>query len=414
MFGEAPLIIVEDRDSLVKTVDLLSRSPVLGVDTESDSFHHYQEKVCLIQISDMERDVIVDPLKVGDLTELGELLGDPARVKILHGADYDIVCLQRDFGFRFRNIFDTMLAAQFLGLPRIGLADLIGHYFGHKIDKKYQRHDWARRPLLDEHLQYARGDTHWLPALREVMARRLRRMDRLGALEEECAHLEERKWTGRSTDAAPYLRIKGSKHVDLPGKKVLRALWDFRDARARQLDRPAFKVMPDPILVEIAQQRPQSDEDLHKILRRGGALSRKYADDLIEAVVRGLADERPIPKRSRPERDPSSSASPRGGGGNVEQLLGPLKSWRNHVVSTDKLNPVVVANNGLLKEIARAAPGDEEALLAVPGIRRWQVRWYGDQILEVVRDATSGGGSGTGRRRRRRRRRGGERADEVS
>ena len=412
MFGEAPLIIVEDRDSLVETIDLLSRSSVLGVDTESDSFHHYQEKVCLIQISDTERDVIIDPLKVPDLTELGDLLGDPSRVKILHGADYDIVCLQRDFGFRFRNIFDTMLAAQFLGLPRIGLADLIGSYFGHKIDKKYQRHDWARRPLLDEHLQYARGDTHWLPALREVMARRLRRSDRLSALEEECALLEERKWTGRRTDPAPFLRMKGSKHVDLEGKKILRALWEFRDARARELDRPAFKVMPDPILVDIARQSPQSDEDLHKILRRGGALSRKYADDLLEAVSRGLADERPIPKPTRPERAPAGAS--RGGGGNVEQLLVPLKNWRNQIVSADKLNPVVVANNGLLKEIARAAPLDEESLLAVPGIRRWQVRWYGDQILEVVREAAaSSSGGGAGRRRRRRRKRG-PRADEAS
>ena len=170
--------------------------------------------------------------------------------------------------------------------------------------------------------------------------------------------------------------------------------------------------MPDPILVDIARQSPQSDEDLHKILRRGGALSRKYADDLLEAVSRGLADERPIPKPTRPERAPAGAS--RGGGGNVEQLLGPLKNWRNQIVSADKLNPVVVANNGLLKEIARAAPLDEESLLAVPGIRRWQVRWYGDQILEVVREAAaSSSGGGAGRRRRRRRKRG-PRADEAS
>ena len=125
-----------------------------------------------MQISDLEADYIVDPLKVEDLSPLKTLLEDPDIVIILHGGDYDVVSLKRDFDIHINNIFDTMIAGQFLGLPKIGLADLIGRYFGHALDKKYQRHDWARRPLEPEHLDYARGDTHWLLALREVMSRR--------------------------------------------------------------------------------------------------------------------------------------------------------------------------------------------------------------------------------------------------
>ena len=109
MFGEAPLIMVEDRESLVKTIDLLSRSPVLGVDTESDSFHHYQEKVCLIQMTANGRDVLIDPLAIESLDVLAPLFADPNRIKIFHDAGYDLVCLARDFGFDFNSFTEKSI-----------------------------------------------------------------------------------------------------------------------------------------------------------------------------------------------------------------------------------------------------------------------------------------------------------------
>ena len=179
MFGDTQLIMVEDDEALIAAVDSMRGAPVVGVDTEADSFHSYQEKVCLVQLSDLNRDYIVDPLKVADMSPLGEIMADPATIKVLHGADYDIVSLKRDFGFQFDNVFDTMISAQFLGFDGVGLADLIRRFFGHKIDKKFQRHDWSKRPLLPEHLDYARGDTHWLPALRELLELFLRRIGRV-------------------------------------------------------------------------------------------------------------------------------------------------------------------------------------------------------------------------------------------
>ena len=103
-----------------------------------------------------------------DTVTLAPIFANPDIVKVLHGADYDVVCLRRDFGFVFKNLFDTMISSQMVGLERVGLADLIDRFFGHKIDKQYQRHDWAKRPLLPEHVEYARGDTHFLLALREI------------------------------------------------------------------------------------------------------------------------------------------------------------------------------------------------------------------------------------------------------
>ena len=107
MFLNTPLIIVDTQEKLVELADQLSKAPVIGVDTESDSFHHYQEKVCLIQFSDLENDFILDPLQVDDMSPLAPIFANPDIVKVLHGADYDVVCLRRDFGFVFKNLFDT-------------------------------------------------------------------------------------------------------------------------------------------------------------------------------------------------------------------------------------------------------------------------------------------------------------------
>ncbi|MBM4367112.1 MAG: ribonuclease D, partial [Deltaproteobacteria bacterium] len=133
MFGQTPLVLVETPESLADCVSALSRARVIGVDTESDSMHHYREKVCLVQVSDLHTDFVIDPLAV-DLAPLGAVLASRDIVKVFHGADYDVVCLKRDFGFELRNIFDTMIASQFLGLPRIGLADLVGTWWGVELD----------------------------------------------------------------------------------------------------------------------------------------------------------------------------------------------------------------------------------------------------------------------------------------
>lgn len=385
MFQDTPLIMVEDDDGLVALVDRLKDAPVIGVDTEADSFHHYKEKLCLIQVSDMENDYIIDPLKLSDLAPFATLLENPDQVKVLHGGDYDVVSLKRDFGFQIRNIFDTMIAGQFLGLPRIGLADLVKRFFGYTIDKQYQRHDWAKRPLLPEHLEYARGDTHFLLALREVLMLRLEVAGRLDAHKEECRILEGREWSGRGSGEADFLRVKKSKTLDTKGKRVLRAVWTYRDQQAQQMDRPAFKVLPGHVLLDLARQQPTTPEALHKIMRPKASMTRKHGDALLEAVKEGLADERPIPKPSRGKSAKRSDRErPREDAPSVDLLLGALKQWRNDVVDREKLAPVVVASNTLLKAIAVHAPRTLEELEAVPEVRSWQVNTYGERILAVL------------------------------
>lgn len=400
MFKLTPLLIVADQQTLEEVARSLLDQPALAVDTEADSLHHYQEKVCLIQISDPTRDIIVDPLQLSDLSPLAEVFSNPAQVKVFHGADYDVVSLKRDFGFETRNIFDTMLASQFLGFERIGLADLINRFFGIEIDKRYQRHDWAQRPLLEEHLDYARGDTHWLLALREVLSYKLEKVGRLEHVLEECSFVEGRQWSGRGIDpSVDFLRVKGTAGLSETSMKVLRALVTYRNDSARELDRPAFKVIPDDRLVALAAELPQTPEALNHIVRPGTPLHRRHADGLLHAVLKGISDETPLPARNR--ASPTARLPVAEGGG--ERLLGPLKAWRNEVVTHQGFSPAVVANNTVLKEIARLAPTTLEALAQVPGIRSWQLRDFGPQIVELIQGAMGEAKPARTKRRRRRR-----------
>ncbi len=420
MFGETPLVMVESVDALAEAVASLRESPVLGVDTESDSFHHYQEKVCLLQISDLSRDYIIDPLQVRDLSPLAPLMQDQRIVKIFHGADYDVVSLKRDFGFRFSNIFDTMVASQFLHLPRIGLADLIGRWFGHAIDKTFQRHDWAERPLLPQHLHYARGDTHFLPALREVLLRRLEAAGRLGPVLEECRILEAREWAGRVHDPSDFLRVKGASALSEAERRVLRALYAYRDREARGMDRPAFKVMPDQVLLEMARAQPKSSDEVTAMMRKGSGLARRHGNGIAAAVTEGLADEAPLPtsqSKEPREKGPPDVLRTR----DAERLLGNLKDWRNRMVGRNNAAPITVASNGLLREIVRYAPRTLDELAQVPDIRQWQLQAHGEALVALVREvagesaesldepASDEGTVSAGKRRRRRRGGGGRR-----
>ncbi len=400
MFGDVPLVLVEDERALQDAAQAMHEQRIIALDIEADSFHHYREKVCLLQFSIPGRDYIVDPLAVPDLSPLGPILADRDRIKVLHGADYDVVSMKRDYGFICRNIFDTMIAARFLNSSHLGLADLLLNNFDVEIDKQYQRHNWARRPLLPEHLDYARGDTHWLLALRELMIYRLERVGWLEAVLEEGRRLEQREWAGRGSHPGDFLRVKGATALDERGKHVLRALYEYRDGCARQMDRPVFKVIPDPVLVAVSRRRPQSVEELVGIVRRRSALMRQHGEGLLRAVATGLADERELPEPPPGRRRRS------GLGSGPSLLLERMRTWRNLKAKRVSLPPSLVASNGLLKEIGRHLPKSSEELRAIDELRDWQVDAFGEEILEIVRNAVAERPApGSGRRRSRRRRR---------
>ncbi|MEE8408118.1 MAG: ribonuclease D, partial [Myxococcota bacterium] len=230
---------------------------VIAVDTESDSFHHYREKVCLIQMTARGVDAIVDPLALESLQPLGELFSDPTRIKIFHDAGYDLICLRRDFEFRMQGVFDTMLASRLLGERSFGLAAILKQRFGHESNKRLQRSDWTRRPLSEVQISYARYDTHFLPELTKILTAELKEAGRWAWAEEEFSRLPEVAERLATRKSGPnrddFWRIRGIRTLSPDVLGRVRELYLERERIAKRLDRPPFKVFGDAVLVDLAQ-----------------------------------------------------------------------------------------------------------------------------------------------------------------
>jgi len=149
------------------------------VDLEADSFYHYFEKVCLIQIATESASYVIDPLALKDLSALHPVFSDPRIRKVFHGADYDIRSLYRDFRIEVENLFDTQSASKFLGLRESGLEALLRSRFHVELNKKYQRADWSQRPLSLEMVEYAAMDTMYLIPLARMLEKELEEKSRL-------------------------------------------------------------------------------------------------------------------------------------------------------------------------------------------------------------------------------------------
>ncbi|MGQ9667238.1 MAG: ribonuclease D, partial [Anaerolineae bacterium] len=206
----APWMLVTAPEQLEQVVQELRRHPLVAVDTESNSLYAYYEQVCLIQLSTPAMDYIIDPLALPDIRPLGELFADSAQQKVFHAAEYDIGTLRRDFGFEFRNVFDTMLAGQLLGVKHLSLAHLLEERLGVHIDKRYQQYNWGHRPLSEAVLAYARLDTHYLLPLRENLLAELRARRLEHVAEEAFRQVEQAVWHRAPADPDAELRREGA------------------------------------------------------------------------------------------------------------------------------------------------------------------------------------------------------------
>jgi len=368
--------ILSDSPGIAALAAELAKEQVLAVDLEADSMHSYQDKVCLLQVSTPSKTVLIDPLAKIDLAPLYPVLADPAIRKIFHAADYDIRCLNRDFGIRIRGLFDTMIASQFLGEEKVGLADVLGKYFNVTLDKKFQRADWSQRPLSGEMIAYAAEDTRHLHDLAELLEGRLEEKGRLSWVAEEFALLEQVKFQGNHGPL--FLRVKGAGTLDRRSLAVLEELLQWRNSEAERRDRPPFKVLGNRELLEIARTTPVNHQALASLSDVPQRVTERYGRALLAAVQRGMeipdSDLPVYPRGERPERDP-----------HAERLLKLLKEWRVQIAGELEMDPGVVINNGLLEEVARRRPRDMVALRAIEGLKNWQAEALGAGLLGVVK-----------------------------
>ncbi len=375
--GAAPFW-VRSEVALTAMVGHLSTAPLVALDTESDGLHNFPEKVCLLQMAHPDgRVYLVDPLLLPNLAPLGDLCADPAVIKVLHGASYDVASLKRDFGFTFRNLCDTMLAAQLLGLPDLGLNGLLGSLLGVVPAPSRQKDDWARRPLSPGQEAYAAGDVRHLIALREVLLAQLRAKGRESWLVEECRDLEGIQPASRVFGAEGYLELKGAKALDRRGLAVLRELFVAREAWAHEFGRPPFRLLGNEAMLCVARERPATSAALLTIPGCTAKVVDRLGGRMLSAVRRGMAvPEDALPVIVRRERPRVPWATQR----RIEVVI----AWRVTVAERLGLDPGVLLPRRLIERVAETAPATLEELERIDGMRHWRVESLGTELLAVL------------------------------
>ena len=337
--------------------------------------HHYREQVCLLQISTETENFIIDPLACPDLSPLVPIFADPAIVKIFHGADYDVRMLHRGFGIEINNLFDTMIACQFLGEPAVGLAAVLKKRFNVELDKKYQQADWSRRPLPPEMLDYAATDTSLLQSLYRQLTKELADKGRLSWVLEECELLSRVRTTERS-DAPLAVRFKGAARMRPQTLAILEGVLRFRDEEAQKRDLPPFKIIGNDSVREIAERNPVSVADLTGISGLSPKLLERYSRSILQAVREGKklpATELPVfASKRKPERSHHQ-----------DERLKKLKEWRTQKSAELGIDAGIMANNALLEELAEL-PSD--TLEGYSGFKEWQSVVFGEELQKIISD----------------------------
>jgi len=354
---------VTDTEDLLSRLAGVHRGP-LAVDTEADSMHHYPEKVCLVQLSFAKVDLLVDPLGGIDLSALQPLLTEPGLQKIMHGADYDLRMLHRDFGLEVCGLFDTMLAARLTGETAFGLAALLQKHLDISLDKKYQRADWSIRPLPGDMEAYAVMDTRHLQRLAELLQAELLRLGREEWAAEEFGRLEKVRWRETAGEQA-YRRVKGSSLLDRRGLACLRELVVMREKAARKADRPPFKILSNELLMKIATEMPQSRSELAAIPRLPASWSRGRRLEMLWEAARAALDmaESLLPE-SRQQTGRRSSKR-------FEKRLRMLCKRRDGLAGELRIEPSLLASKAVLGQVLSKIESGE-APEEVPDLRSWQ------------------------------------------
>ncbi|HEY0969831.1 MAG TPA: HRDC domain-containing protein [Gemmatimonadales bacterium] len=371
-----PLVYIDTTDAVARLADDISGVREIAMDTEGASFHRFVDRVYLLQLSTRERSAIVDPLPIGTPEGLGRLVESPEVEVVFHDADYDLRLLHQDYGWVARNVFDTRIAAQLVGIRSFGLSALLERYFGVKLDKQHQRADWSRRPLTQGMLDYAAQDTRWLLDLRDRLRDELAAKERLSWAREEFERLEAVRWEPEEQVAA-FMRMKGARDLNRRELAVLRELVEWRDGVARALDRSTFRVIGNEALLSMARGQPRTRAALAAVKGMPRGVLEQRGADILAAVERGLAvpdaDLPRFPRAPRWDRDPD-----------FDDRVSRLRAARDRAAERLDLDPGVLCSRDRLETIARKQPRTLDDVRESGTLRNWQVEVIGEELLEAL------------------------------
>lgn len=351
--------------------------PRLALDLEAAGFHRYDDRLSLVQLTAGPVTFLMDPFTIPVDQVLRPVLEDPQVEIVMHGSDYDLRLLDRDLGILPRNLFDTQVAATLLGHQGIGLSALLERYFGVKLSKKFQRADWAQRPIPEEMREYAARDTLYLERLADILTGELEAKGRLPWAREEFEELRKIRFEEPTTED-PVTRVKAARDLEPVEVARLREALEWRDGIARERDRAPFRVAHDGVLVAVARRNPATVDALAGVQGLNGGLARGEGPSLLERLqgVQSLPESELTPYPRPPRGSGRGRMEPE-----VEERFLRLKEVRNRLAGEVGLDRGVLLPNAILQRLAEDPPESLAGMSGVEGMRRWQIQVAGTDLL---------------------------------
>ncbi len=366
-----------ERSDIEKTLIEAKKSDLIAFDLEADGLFNYEEKVCLVQLATRDESYVLDPLTARDaFAPLGEILANPAQLKILHGGDYDVRLLKKDFGFPIVNLFDTMVAAQFIGRKGMGLAALLLEEFEVVADKKYQKANWSARPIIPEMLDYAALDVAHLIELMNILKKELESLGRLEWAKEEFKLMEALEAPPRTGPSC--FKVKGAGKLPPQTMAILQALLELREEIACEWDRPPFKVLGNHVLLEWAKEPPTSRKDL--IETRGA--SKGVLAKLANSILAKIKTAKSLPSEEWPRKESTGERSLPMTDEEKKRLQN-LKAARLKKAEELGIEGGLIINTAALERLARAGRQKGEELINT-SLKNWQREVLGAILLEEL------------------------------
>jgi ribonuclease D len=379
MVDEMRPIWIDSASGVAEAADRCTAAGRFALDTEADSMHAYFHKVCLIQVTADEENMIIDPLALepGDLNPLWEVVGDPVVPVLMHGSDYDIRILDRDYGARVAGLEDTQVMALLLGEEKTGLAALLDKELGVVLDKRFQRADWGRRPLKRAQLIYGAADTAHLMELTSRLRRRLEDEGRWHWAEEEFRKLEGVRHHAVEPDPYFFERIKGARALRGADRDRLFSLHQWRDLQARKKDVPPFKVIGNKPLILLATESPSNLDDLADVDGVGPNAVRRWGREILRLLRRPEI----APERIRLPRVPTPEAA-------VRKRAKELTAVRDARAGEVGLQAGLLCPRATLDVVAARQPVcaslDD---LADAGLKGWRLEVLGESYLKALSES---------------------------
>lgn len=368
---------IQTDKELSDIVARLSGAPLLAADTEAAGYHRYRDRVCLVQLSTRTENLVIDTLAVSTLAPIAALFADPSVEIVFHDADYDLRLLNRDFDIQVRGLFDTKIAAQFLGESAIGLGALAEKYLGIRMEKKHQRADWAQRPLPEDMLAYAAEDTMHLPALRDRVREALVERGRLAWAEEEFRLMENARWQPAETDSA-FMKVKRARELEPRQLAALREIYDWRERAADARDVAAFRILSNEAMLDVARALPRTADELAKVRGLPPSVAERRGPELLQAVGRALQEaEHELPRFPRLPRRPPPDPD-------FDARMDRLRAARDIVGDQLGLDRGFLMPRAQLEEVAKHRPRTLADLAELSDIRKWQVDVLGTKLIEAL------------------------------